>query len=135
MANPRVATATQPCERGGRGAFGENHIRDFVAIDVADDRGRLLGAPREGLLLVPADAVIRSARGDRVLVRQGSRFIPVPVVVGQRYADELEIVDGLGMADEVVVSGQFLLDAEASLSAGMARMGDVDAAPAKDSKP
>ena len=95
----------------------------------------LSGAPRDAVLLVPADAVIRSARGDRVLVRHGAGFMPVAVSVGQRYGGELEILDGLGMADEIVVSGQFLLDAEASLSAGMARMGEADAVPAKGAEP
>lgn len=95
----------------------------------------LQGTARENLLMVPADAVIRTAAGDRVLVRQGQRFVPVAVEVGERFGNQLEIRDGLGVADEVVVSGQFLLDAEASLAVGLDRMGAGKAETATGAKP
>ena len=36
--------------------------------------------------------------------------------------DEVEIVSGVAVSDRIVTSGQFLLDAEASLQSGLARM-------------
>lgn len=105
-------------------------------IDNADDLplGTVLdaeieGTPRSGVLLVPASAVIRTAQGDRVLVAQGkNRFLPTTVALGQRYGEEVEIVDGLAAGDRIVTSGQFLLDAEANLSAGLTQMDTAGAA-------
>lgn len=101
----------------------------FPLADAADlPLGALLdaeiaGEARADVLLVPAEAVIRSARGDRVVqVQPGQRFVPVPVRIGQRYDDLIEIVEGLDIDDRIVVSGQFLLDAEASLAAGLEQM-------------
>ncbi|HQY82311.1 MAG: efflux RND transporter periplasmic adaptor subunit [Thermomonas sp.] len=86
------------------------------------------GDTRTGVLLVPASAVIRTSLGDRVLVeRAPRRFVPTEVTLGQRYGEEVEIRDGLAATDRIVVSGQFLLDAEASLQAGLAQMQDAAA--------
>lgn len=83
----------------------------------------IAGDARADVLLVPVEAVIRSARGDRVVLAQGDqRFVPVPVRLGQRYGDRVEIVEGLDIDDRIVSSGQFLLDAEASLRAGLEQM-------------
>ncbi|HQW59104.1 MAG TPA: efflux RND transporter periplasmic adaptor subunit, partial [Thermomonas sp.] len=86
------------------------------------------GDTRTGVLLVPASAVIRTSLGDRVLVeRAPRRFVPTEVTLGQRYGEEVEIRDGLAATDRIVVSGQFLLDAEASLQEGLAQMQDAAA--------
>ena len=86
--------------------------------------GEIAGALHSGLLLVPTAAVIRTAQGDRVLVeRRAGHFVPVPVQTGERYGNELEILDGLSASDRIVTSGQFLLDAEANLQSGLAGMG------------
>ena len=83
----------------------------------------LSGAIKTGVLLVPASAVIRTAQGNRVIVVQANKqFVPTKVMLGQRYGDEFEIIDGISMDDRVVVSGQFLLDAEADLQAGLSQM-------------
>lgn len=81
------------------------------------------GQPRADVLVVPVSAVIRTAQGDRVLVQRGKdRFVPRSVTTGARYGDEVEIVAGVEAADHIVTSGQFLLDAEASLQSGLGRM-------------
>lgn len=83
----------------------------------------LLGALRERVLRVPAEAVIRTADGDRVLREQGEgTYVPVTVRTGQRFGDELEIVDGLADGDRVVVAGQFLVDSEAQLQSALSRL-------------
>jgi Cu(I)/Ag(I) efflux system membrane fusion protein len=41
-----------------------------------------------------------------------------------------EILDGLHGGEQVVVSGQFLIDSEASLSGALERLGEGGAAPA-----
>ena len=91
------------------------------------------GKARTGVLLVPATAIIRTAQGHRVLLaRDGNRFVPTRVELGPRYGDDVEITDGLALTDRIVISGQFLLDAEASLTAGLDQM---TAAPASDATP
>lgn len=82
----------------------------------------LTGPPRKGVLLVPADAVIRDGGGARVVRAGDGGFTPVEVITGRRYGDRIEIVRGLRAGDEVVVSGQFLLDSEANLRAGLERL-------------
>lgn len=90
---------------------------------------RILGATRSQVLLVPVWAVIRTASGAHVLVaRANNKFAPTAVEIGERYDDRIEIRSGLNVKDRVVVSGQFLLDAEANLQAGFNRM-DEPAAP------
>lgn len=97
--------------------------RDELPLGAVLD-AEIEGAVRPNVLLVPASAVIRTARGDRVMVERGpNRFAAVPVDIGQRYGQQLEIVSGLAVTDAVVTSGQFLLDAEANLDAGLSQMG------------
>ena len=102
--------------------------RDDLPLGTILD-AELEGAARPDVLLVPASAVIRTAQGDRVLVESGQdRFRAVPVQIGQRYGQQLEIISGLTTTDAVVISGQFLLDAEANLDAGLSQMGADDSA-------
>jgi RND family efflux transporter, MFP subunit len=66
-------------------------------------------------LFVPTEAVIRT--GKRVLVmlaEPGGRFMPINVVAGHEQGSHTRILQGLDEGQEVVASGQFLLDSEAS---------------------
>lgn len=93
------------------------------------------GQPRADVLLVPVSAAIRTAHGDRMLLqRANKRFVPTAVELGHRYGNEVEVVSGLVASDRFVSSGQFLLDAEASLQSGLEQMGDGEA-PAADASP
>ena len=76
----------------------------------------LRGPLRSGVLVVPTAAVIRTTDQTRVL-REDARgvFVPVPVHLGARYGDEVEILHGLAAGERIVVSGQFLIDSEAQL--------------------
>jgi Cu(I)/Ag(I) efflux system membrane fusion protein len=74
-------------------------------------------------LLVPQQAVIRSADQQRVIVAlDHGRFRPAQVHTGVESAGMVQIRAGLSEGERVVVSGQFLLDSEASLDAGLLRM-------------
>jgi len=75
------------------------------------------------VLAVPAEAVIRTETGDRVIVALGGgRFKPVAVRTGIETGGQIEIQRGLKEGDEVVVSAQFLIDSESSLQASFGRM-------------
>lgn len=79
--------------------------------------------PRKQALSVPSEAVIRTGDGARIIVAHGDgRFDPVPVETGIESGDRTEILDGLAIGDQVVVSAQFLIDSEASLQASLRRM-------------
>jgi membrane fusion protein, copper/silver efflux system len=83
-------------------------------------------AARQEALLVPAEAVIQTGRRSVVIVAQdGGRFAPVEVETGIEADGRTEIRKGLEAGQKVVVSGQFLIDSEASLRAATMRMGEA----------
>jgi Cu(I)/Ag(I) efflux system membrane fusion protein len=82
-------------------------------------------ASREAVL-VPSEAVIPTGRRTVIVVDRGeSRFEPVEVETGREQGGRMEILKGLDAGTRVVVSGQFLIDSEASLKATTTRMGDA----------
>lgn len=89
------------------------------------------GPAAQAMVLVPAEAVIRTGRRSVVIVAEGDgRYAPVEVDVGRETGDAAEIRKGLSAGQRVVVSGQFLIDSEASLKGVVARMNAVGEAPA-----
>ncbi|WP_395607992.1 efflux RND transporter periplasmic adaptor subunit [Pseudomonas sp. B22129] len=77
---------------------------------------RLAQSSGQAVLQVPSEALIRT--GKRVLVmlaEEGGRFRPVEVEAGAENSDQTVILSGLQEGQQVVASGQFLLDSEASL--------------------
>jgi membrane fusion protein, copper/silver efflux system len=68
-------------------------------------------------LLVPSEAVIRTGRRTIVMVKQDEGgFMPAEVRIGREAGGRTEVLAGLSAGDQVVTSGQFLLDSEASLT-------------------
>jgi Cu(I)/Ag(I) efflux system membrane fusion protein len=87
---------------------------------------RLTSAARNDVLLVPSEAVIQTGTRSVVMVAQGDgRFAPVDVEIGSEAGGQSEIRKGLEKGQKVVVSGQFLIDSEASLKGTATRMSDV----------
>lgn len=80
---------------------------------------------KSDVLFVPREAVINSGRMTRVLVaKEGGKFYAREVKTGIESGDYTEILDGLKEGEKVVVSGQFLIDSEASLKGSLTRMSD-----------
>ena len=74
-------------------------------------------------MAVPSTALIRTGKGDAVMLSLGNgHFLPTSVRTGLEDGDQVEIVDGLQPGADVVVNGQFLLDAAASMSSAAQRM-------------
>ncbi len=95
----------------------------------------IAGQPRSNVLLVPTDSVIRTGEGDRVVLARGENsFQPVPVVAGEEAGGRIEIRSGLQAGDQVVASGQFLIDSESNLQAGFRRMATPGATQPDDSQ-
>ncbi|HBB23956.1 MAG TPA: efflux RND transporter periplasmic adaptor subunit, partial [Pseudomonas sp.] len=80
------------------------------------------------VLLVPSEAVIRTGRRALVMLAEaGGRYRPVEVETGRESGSHTAILRGLEEGQQVVASGQFLLDSEASLR-GIVAAPVVDAA-------
>ncbi|MGE0671421.1 MAG: efflux RND transporter periplasmic adaptor subunit [Methylibium sp.] len=75
-----------------------------------------VSGPATPRLLVPAEAVIRTGTRAIAIVRtDGGAFEPREVTLGADLGEQLEVVAGLAEGDQVVASGQFLVDSEARL--------------------
>ncbi|MDD5395473.1 MAG: efflux RND transporter periplasmic adaptor subunit [Thiothrix sp.] len=84
---------------------------------------RISGATHVALA-IPQEAVIPTEDGARVVKVSGSgEYTPVMVKTGLKSGDYVEVLDGLKAGDEIVVSGQFMLDSESNLQASFRRMG------------
>ena len=80
-------------------------------------------ATRGEVLAVPSEAVIQTGKRSIVIVAQDNgRFASVEVETGIEASGKTEIRKGLEPGQKVVVSGQFLIDSEASLRAAENRM-------------
>jgi Cu(I)/Ag(I) efflux system membrane fusion protein len=83
----------------------------------------IFGGPKREVVLVPTEAVIRTGTRSLVIVSDGpGKFRAVPVELGMEGSGKTEVVSGLQAGEQVVVSGQFLLDSEANLRAGLSRL-------------
>ncbi len=75
-----------------------------------------VAGPTSSRLVVPSEAVIRTGTRAVAIVRtQSGTFEPRDVKLGADLGEQLEVLEGLAAGDQVVVSGQFLLDSEARL--------------------
>jgi Cu(I)/Ag(I) efflux system membrane fusion protein len=105
-------------------------------IELANAQGRLAPgmfvtvkfapAASRDVLLVPSEAVIQTGKRSVVIIAQGDgRFAPANVEIGLDSNGQTEIRNGLAVGQKVVVSGQFLVDSEASLRGTVTRMGEA----------
>jgi Cu(I)/Ag(I) efflux system membrane fusion protein len=89
----------------------------------------LVGASEGEAVTIPRNALIRSGTDERVVVAlDEGRFVPRRVVAGAEVGDRVVIREGLAEGERVVVAGQFLLDSEANLRAGLERLNAEPAA-------
>jgi Cu(I)/Ag(I) efflux system membrane fusion protein len=95
----------------------------FVTVDLTPQS-------RAPVVQVPTEAVIQTGKRTVVIVAEGAadgkqRFAPLDVEIGVEANGMTEIRKGLKPGTKVVVSGQFLLDSEASLKATTTRLDDA----------
>jgi Cu(I)/Ag(I) efflux system membrane fusion protein len=111
-------------------------------IELANPQGRLKpgmfatvefapGAARN-VLMVPSEAIIATGQRTVVIAAEATQegkqaFAPVDVEIGEEAEGMTEIRKGLERGMRVVVSGQFLVDSEASLKSAGTRMIDAPA--------
>ena len=91
----------------------------FVKVNITANTSK------QAVLTVPREAVIITGERETVIKSLGKgHFQPVDVKTGMRGAGNVEILSGLQQGDEIVVSGQFLIDSESSLQASFLRMSE-----------
>lgn len=96
----------------------DNQLKPNMYVSIA-----IMVKPKSHVLNIPLEALIRSSQGDRVIVALGKgKFEVRPVTIGMESVGQVEILSGLKAREYVVISGQFLIDSEANLKAGLERM-------------
>ena len=89
----------------------------------------MIPAARKDVLLVPSEAVIQTGTRSVVMAALGDgKFQPVEVETGFEANGQTEVRKGLEAGQKVVVSGQFLVDSEASLKGTTTRMSGIPGA-------
>lgn len=99
----------------------------YASVQIAAD-------PHREALAVPTQSIIRTGKGKRIILAlPDGRFRPAQVETGLEADGMTEILAGLEEGERIVVSGQFLIDSEASVDASLIRMADEAAeTPAMD---
>ena len=96
----------------------------------------LRGTTQDHVLTIPTEAVIKTGTRSVVIVADdGSHFRPTLVRVGAERGGRSEILDGLSAGQNVVASGQFLIDSEASLRGAFENLAGSNESREKDAKP
>lgn len=78
--------------------------------------------------VVPSEAVIDTGRRQLVIVKRNGSFVPQEVEIGRDYDEWTEVRAGLRPGENVVASGQFLIDSEASLQGFLSRLSSTQGA-------
>lgn len=88
---------------------------------------KIYGGAKQDVIVIPLEGLIRTGREQRVIIALGEgKFEARNVTVGIESGDYVEILDGLNAGDNIVTSGQFLIDSEASMRASFTRMTEVE---------
>ncbi|PWB48239.1 MAG: efflux RND transporter periplasmic adaptor subunit [Nitrosomonadales bacterium] len=90
-----------------------------------------LNVPGSGkVLTIPASAVIYGGQRQSVLVELAEgRFEPRGVRLGSQGSDYVEVLEGLGEGEKVVVSANFLIDSESNLKAAFSSLASKQSKP------
>ncbi|MFC3093261.1 efflux RND transporter periplasmic adaptor subunit [Alteromonas sediminis] len=79
--------------------------------------------PEQPIVVVPSQAVIRTGTSERVvLALEEGKYKSINVELGRTFGDSIEVLDGLSQGDKIVISAQFLIDSESSISSDFMRM-------------
>ena len=85
---------------------------------------KLYSTPKT-VLSVPREAIIYYENSPRIVKVVGKhKYQPVEVKIGMKSEGQVEILEGLKANDNVVVSGQFMIDSESNLQASFLRLAE-----------
>ena len=88
----------------GHGLKLSEHGAQFVALKTADVGSRLFGQAAH-VAAIPAEALLRTVKGDFVYVANGEWFLKTAVKIGANDGAWVEIAGGLYEGDRIVISG------------------------------
>jgi Cu(I)/Ag(I) efflux system membrane fusion protein len=95
----------------------------YAEVEIATGSG-------EPVVTVPDSAVIDTGDRQVVILDKGEgRFEPRDVKIGARGKNMVEIMDGVAEGDRVVVSANFLIDAESNLKAALSALTPAEPRP------
>jgi membrane fusion protein, copper/silver efflux system len=94
------------------------------------------GITQDQVLTVPSEAVIKTGTRSVVIVADdATHFRPALVRVGTEQGGRSEILEGLNRGQDVVASGQFLIDSEANLRGALDHLAGSNESKSEDGKP
>lgn len=95
-----------------------------------------VAGPMTSRLVVPSEAVIRTGTRAVAIVRKDDgAFEPRDIQLGADLGETLEVLGGLAEGEQVVTSGQFLVDSEARLRSALSNMQGAQASPPQQPVP
>jgi Cu(I)/Ag(I) efflux system membrane fusion protein len=122
---PHLISSTRTARVRVEIANPDRILRPAMYADVEIAAG--IGGP---VLAVPDSAIIDTGARQVALVDKGEgRFEPRPVTVGRRGGGYVEVRDGVAEGEAVVVSANFLIDAESNLKAALKGFAAAEQAP------
>jgi Cu(I)/Ag(I) efflux system membrane fusion protein len=102
----------------------------YASVELAAGQG---GVP---VVTIPTSAVINSGARQLVLIDKGEgRYEPRPVKLGVQGDDYVQVLEGIKAGEHVVVSANFLIDAESNLKAALGSFGAPAAGPSATPAP
>jgi len=83
----------------------------------------IYGGPKRQALAIPMEALIDDGMRKRVVKQlEGGQFQVAEVVTGMQTKGVIEILAGLEVGEQVVISGQFLIDSESQIQENLKRL-------------
>lgn len=116
MMNPDTRTVTVRIELPNPDGKLKTGMYADVVFEAGDGEAPAIAAPDSAIIDSGTRQVVLVAKGD-------GRFEPRAVKLGRRGEGYTEIVSGLEVGEEVVVSATFLIDAESNLKAALQSFG------------
>jgi Cu(I)/Ag(I) efflux system membrane fusion protein len=120
--NPQTRTARVRVDLPNPGGLLKPAMYGTVELEAAHDQ--------RPVLAIPISAVLRSGTRELVLVERGEGlFEPRQVKLGLRSDNYAQVLEGVAEGEKVVVSANFLIDAESNLKAALSSFGGQGANP------
>jgi len=101
---PHVEPTPASTYKAGHGVQLTGTGRKFVGLQTGEVGSHAFAGADE-VPAIPAEALLRTVKGDFVYVANGEWFLRTPVTVGGADATHIEIKDGLYEGDTIVVKG------------------------------
>jgi membrane fusion protein, copper/silver efflux system len=114
--DPTLATATRTAKVRVEldNPDGKLKANMFAAVQLSADMSSA------GVLSVPENAILDTGKRQTVLIERGEgRYEPREVKVGRRADGYVEVLQGVAKDEKVVVSANFLIDAESNLQSAL----------------